>query len=106
MELNIKFRKTEKSDLPFLLALRTESMNPHILNAGLIPNEENHLERIQYRFDCAEIVILNSEEVGLLKVVKEGSVWDLVQIQLKPSCRGLGFGKSIIKAILKEAFSR
>ncbi len=105
MEVILKFRAAEERDFPFLLSLRNESMNPHILNAGLIPNEESHLERIKYRFDCAKIINCNSLEVGLLKVVKEGLVWDLVQIQLKPSCRGLGVGKCIIEGVLKEAFS-
>lgn len=106
MEVNLKFRRAEESDWPFLLVLRSESMNSHIINAGLIPTEENHLERIKYRFEYAKIIIYNSLEVGLLKVVKEGPVWDLVQIQLSSSYRGLGLGKSIINGVLKEAFSQ
>lgn len=47
------------------------------------------MERIQYRFDCAKIIIVRSSEVGLLKVVKEGPAWDLVQIQLSSSYRGV-----------------
>lgn len=106
MEVNLKFRRAEESDWPFLLALRSESMNSHIINAGLIPTEANHLERIKYRFEYAKIIICNSIEIGLLKVVKEGPVWDLVQIQLNSSYRGLGLGKSIINGVLKEAFSQ
>lgn len=106
MEVNLKFRRAEESDWPFLLVLRSESMNSHIINAGLIPTEENHLERIKYRFEYAKIIIYNSLEVGLLKVVKEGPVWELVQIQLSSSYRGLGLGKSIINGVLKEAFSQ
>lgn len=105
MEINLEFRAANENDIPFLLALRNESMNSHILNMGLIPSEENHLERIKYRFECAQIIICNSSEIGLLKVVKENPVWDLVQIQLSPLYRNSGIGQTIIKQVLTEAFS-
>ncbi|MBJ7553427.1 hypothetical protein JHD45_03740 [Marinomonas spartinae] len=80
MEVNLKFRRAEESNWPFLLALRSESMSSHFINAGLIPTEANHLERIKYCFEHVKIIICNSIEIGLLKVVKDGPVWGLVKI--------------------------
>lgn len=104
MSDEISFRVAEEKDKPFLLKLRIETMNSHILNAGLSPNNDNHIERINYRFDCARIVMSNGEEIGLLKVVKEGSLWDLVQIQLIPSKQDQGIGRKIILEVLNQAF--
>ncbi len=104
MSKEINFRLADENDKPFLIKLRNETMNPHIFNAGLTPNDSNHIERINYRFDCASIVLSDDEEIGLLKVVKEGSLWDLVQIQLVSSMQGKGIGRKIILEVLNEAF--
>lgn len=79
-------------------------MDQHILNAGLAPSKESHLARIYYRFDCANIVQYEGRDVGLLKVVKEGNVWDLVQVQIDPSLQGMGIGQSLVADVLAEAY--
>lgn len=104
MSNEISFRLAEENDKSFLLKLRIETMNAHIFNAGLTPNDSNHTERINYRFDCASIVLSGNEEIGLLKVVKEGSLWDLVQIQLISSRQRKGIGRKVILDVLNEAF--
>lgn len=100
----IGFRLAEEKDKPFLLSLRSETMNAHILKAGLTPCIESHIERINYRFDCATIVLNNDMEIGLLKVVREGHVWGLVQIQLATASQGQGIGRKIIAEVLAQAF--
>ncbi|MES2824917.1 MAG: GNAT family N-acetyltransferase [Pseudomonadota bacterium] len=104
MDNKISFRLAEEKDKPFLLKLRNETMNGHIYNAGLIPNNEIHIERINYRFDCANVVVVDDIEVGLLKVIKEGELWHLVQIQLSTSSQRKGIGREIILEVLRQAF--
>ncbi|MES2674635.1 MAG: GNAT family N-acetyltransferase [Pseudomonadota bacterium] len=104
MNNEISFRLAEAKDKPFLLRLRNEAMNSHIANAGLTPSNEIHMERINYRFDCASIIIFAGMEIGILKVIKEGELWDLVQIQLTPSSQGKGIGRKIILEVLAQAF--
>lgn len=103
MKEKIQFRSVSENDIPYLLKLRKITMDEHILNAGLLPSEENHLNRIYYRFDCAQIVQYENKDVGLLKVVKEGDVWDLVQVQIDPSLQGLGIGCYLISNVLADA---
>jgi len=100
----ISFRLGEEKDKPFLLQLRNETMNCHIVNAGLNPNNENHIERIDYRFDCASIIIFAGIEIGLLKLIREGDLWGLVQIQLSSAMQGKGIGRKIISEVVEQAF--
>jgi ribosomal protein S18 acetylase RimI-like enzyme len=105
MSNEISFRLAEEKDKPFLLKLRNETMNCHIVNAGLAPNNKNHIARINYRFDCANIIIFAGIEIGLLKVIKEDDLWDLVQIQLSTARQGIGIGKKIILEVMGQAFA-
>ncbi|HWV15066.1 MAG TPA: GNAT family N-acetyltransferase [Cellvibrio sp.] len=104
--MDFYFRRAQDSDLPFLMDLRRQTMDAHIIRAGLFPSEDSHWQRIHYRFDCAQIIICNHIDAGLLKVVREGDVWDLVQIQLIPSLQGKGIGRSIIAAIMEDAVAK
>lgn len=104
MKVKIQLRAATESDIPFLLILRKITMDQHILNAGLVLSEENHLNRIHYRFDCAQIVQYDDKDVGLLKVVKEDNVWDLVQVQIHPSLQGKGVGQALVTDVLADAY--
>lgn len=104
MKVKIQLRAATESDIPFLLILRKITMDQHILNAGLVPSEENHLNRIHYSFDCAQIVQYDDKDVGLLKVVKEDNVWDLVQVQIHPSLQGKGVGQALVTDVLADAY--
>ncbi len=103
MKEKIQFRSVSEKDIPYLLTLRKITMDQHIVSAGLVPSEENHLARICYRLDCAHIVQYENKDVGLLKVVKEGDVWDLVQVQIDPSFQGKGIGCYLISDVLAHA---
>jgi hypothetical protein len=69
----IGLRPATKDDVPFLLTLRQQTMDAHLFVSGLVPSVEEHLQRVLYRLDCAQIVQLAGEAVGLLKVSR-GSV--------------------------------
>jgi len=103
MKEKIQLRPVSENDIPYLLKLRKITMDQHIVSAGIVPSEETHLARIYYRLDCALIVQYEDRDIGLLKVIKEGNVWDLVQVQIDPSMQGIGIGCQLISDVLAEA---
>jgi hypothetical protein len=46
----LELRKAESSDLPFLIALRRETMWSHFENSGVPIDQAFQLERVLYRF--------------------------------------------------------
>jgi hypothetical protein len=72
-------------------------MHPHLLASGLIPSLEEDMRRVLLRLDCAQIILLANQPVGLLKVARDGMDWDLIQIQLARSLHGQGFGAQLIQ---------
>jgi ribosomal protein S18 acetylase RimI-like enzyme len=99
----LHFRSATDADVPDLLALRHRTMDPHFQSAGLIYSEQDHLARIGLRFDCAQLICRDEQLIGLLKLVKEGEVWELIQLQLAPEVQGAGFGTQLLQGILQEA---
>jgi GNAT superfamily N-acetyltransferase len=99
----ICLRPAIREDVPFLLELRCQTMHPHLLASGLIPSLEEDMRRVLLRFDCAQVILLANEPVGLLKVSRDGMDWDLIQIQLTPSLQGQGFGAQLIQSIISQA---
>lgn len=96
-------RKATPEDVPFLIKLRQETMNPHLPASGVNQSEEEHLQRVLAHFESAEILIKGSEPAGLLKVVRDGQSWELVQVQLRPALQGQGFGTTLLKQLVSEA---
>jgi ribosomal protein S18 acetylase RimI-like enzyme len=99
----VALRRATQEDMSFLLELRQETMNPHLVASGLVPSREEHVRRILYRFDCAQVVQLAGEAVGLLKVARDEKDWHVIQIQLKPSLQGQGLGTQLIQTVIEEA---
>lgn len=99
----LRRRPATEADLPFLLALRRESMGPHLASAGLHGSDEDHLVRVRHRFDCAEILMLDGQPVGLLKLLREPGRWKILQVQLAENVRGRGIGRRLLKDLLADA---
>lgn len=96
-------RAATEADIPFLMQLRRETMNPHLAASGASTSDDYHRERVLYRFECAEIILDDGVPSGLLKVVRSAPCWELVQIQLSPRLHGRGHGRSLLEALLAEA---
>jgi ribosomal protein S18 acetylase RimI-like enzyme len=64
---------------------------------------EQDMRRVLFRLDCAQVILLAKQPVGLLKVSRDGKDWDLIQIQLAPSFQGQGFGTELIQSVITEA---
>lgn len=103
MILEIKYRPALKSDLNFLLDLRIQTMNPHLIAGSLPVSDEAHLQRIEYQFEHATIIEINKRAIGLLKVHRQANNIELIQIQVAPSNQGKGIGRRILNDLIKEA---
>lgn len=96
-------RPATEADLPFLVALRRESMGPHVAAAGLDASAEAQLARVMHRFDCAQLVLADGQPAGLLKLAKAPREWTLLQLQVAADARGKGLGQQLIEGVLAEA---
>lgn len=96
-------RAATEADLPFLLALRQESMGPHLAASGLHGTPDDFLARVMHRFDCAQVLMLEDEPVGLLKLQREPDAWHVLQLQLSDRVRGQGIGRRLMENILADA---
>jgi len=96
-------RPATEADVPFLLALRTESLGPHYLAAGIPQSPPDREAKVRLHFDCTEIIESQERSVGMLKVLRAQSEWRLVQIQLVASHRCTGIGSLLVGALVEEA---
>lgn len=101
--MNLQYRKATENDISFLFDLRTKTMTEHYISSHLPTDKESTLQRILYHFEKANIITLNNEPIGLLKINKAENHIEVLQIQIDPKLQGKGIGKSILKEIIEEA---
>jgi len=103
---HLERRAATQQDIPFLIELRRQTMTAHQIAAGIDPSDEERRTRVLVRYDCAEILLHHGRPVGLLKVAREGTDWELIQIQLLPELQGKGLGKQLLRSLALEAQHR
>jgi len=103
MILEIKYRPALKSDLEFLLDLRIQTMNAHLIASSLPVSDEAHLQRINYQFEHALIIEIDKRAIGLLKIERQQDNIELIQIQIAASYQGKGIGRRILNDLIEEA---
>jgi ribosomal protein S18 acetylase RimI-like enzyme len=91
------------ADIPFLLALRQETMDGHLAASGVAVDDDSRRARVMHRFECAQILLGDGIPVGLLKLQRRPGEWEIVQLQLARQVRGRGLGRSLLEEILAEA---
>jgi ribosomal protein S18 acetylase RimI-like enzyme len=99
----INFRTASEADIPFLVRLREATMRAHVEKADGAYEEAAQLRRVMDRFDCAQIVVIDGRDAGLLKVDRRYSPWMLMQIQLAPAFQRQGIGEKLLRQLLAEA---
>lgn len=97
------FRPATEADIAFLIDLRRLTMWAHFENSGLAINQDEQLQRVLYRLDCAHIITRDGADIGVFKVVRDADPWELTQIQLLPRYQGQGIGAALIRSLLNEA---
>jgi ribosomal protein S18 acetylase RimI-like enzyme len=104
--MKLTYQKATEEDMDFLLWLRKQTMVEHLIDAGKEVNEENLLDRINYHFENAKIILLENQKIGLLKLAENKNEIEILQIQIEPNHQNKGIGKEIIQAIIQKAFTK
>jgi len=99
----LALRDAVESDLPYLLALRRQTMDAHLAASGLPADDAAHLGRILYHWEDARIVLVDGAPAGLLKAYRGPSAWHVVQIQVEPGRQGQGLGGQLLGRVLAQA---
>ncbi|ARP79813.1 GNAT family N-acetyltransferase [Bordetella genomosp. 8] len=99
----LSFRPATDADIPTLMALRQQTMTPHLQRAGAPSDDEANLARVNYRFQDALLVYDGAELVGLFKVARGAAEWKLVQVQIAPARQGQGLGGKLVRGLQAEA---
>lgn len=101
----LSFRPATEADIPSLLALRQQTMTPHLRRAGAPSDDEANLARVNYRLEDALLVYDGAELVGLFKVTRDRDAreWKLVQVQIVPGRQGQGLGGHLVRGLQAEA---
>ena len=99
----VSLRPASSQDLEFLLKLRLDCMHEHFERLGICYSKEQHLERINYRFDSAKIVVKNHKKVGMVKFFRDHDQWVIIQLQIAPEYQGQGIGSHLVKDIINKA---
>ena len=103
MPESVALRPANEADIPFLLGLRAQTMEPHHLVAGIAHSPTEQEARVRSHFECAQVLELYGQRIGLLKVLREPNEWRIVQIQLLPSHQRARIGSNLISSVLAEA---
>ena len=101
--MNPRLRPATEADLPFLLRLRMQAMAPHHAAAGIEQSIAEHEARVRDRLDCAQVIDLGAEPVGLLKLLRDQGEWQVMQLQLLPAHQGQGIGSRLLTAVVEQA---
>lgn len=102
----LSFRQATRYDIPFLLALRKLSMTEHLEKAGLFYDDEQHLARINEFFEDSFILMLEEQEIGLVKLAQNKESWHLRQFQIMPRYHRKGIGKQVVELLQQKAGER
>ncbi|MBW3590124.1 MAG: GNAT family N-acetyltransferase [Actinobacteria bacterium] len=103
--MHFTLRPANETDLPFLLNLRLQTMDQHFVAAGIPKSRDEHMQRVLYRFECAEVIVVDEKPGGLLKLDRSGNEWHLMQLQLLARLQGRGLGTRLLEMIINEARS-
>jgi ribosomal protein S18 acetylase RimI-like enzyme len=102
-DLHLSRRPATAGDLPFLLQLRQATMAVHLAASGVELSEDEHIARLRYAFDVAEILLHEGTPVGMVKVQRGSDPWNIAQLQVSPEFQGRGFGAWLVREIIREA---
>lgn len=103
---SLEYRKAVEADIDYLLWLRKETMDEHLINSGISLNGEEQLLRINYLFDQAKMVLLDGEVIGLLKLDERENEVEIVQVQIDSKFQGRGLGRQIIESVIENSLSQ
>ena len=78
-------------------------MTPHFERQGIAIDGEEHRRRVEFHLDAAAIVECDGQDVGMIKVLRDGTTWTIEQFQLAPAHQGKGLGAAVLRAVIADA---
>jgi len=96
-------RPAEPADIAFLTELRLRTIHEHILRAGTVLTLEEHQRRAGANLDSCTIFKLAGRPIGMMKVIRSTSEWNLDQLQLEPEFQSHGHGSEILRQLQASA---
>ena len=100
---SLSFRPATEADIDFLVQLAQKTMNEHLLASGITRTPDEYLQRVRFRFECAQLILFKNQPAGLLKLAREGTAWEIIQIQLCPTLQGRGLGRRLLTKVITQA---
>ncbi|WP_462174188.1 GNAT family N-acetyltransferase [Pseudoalteromonas xiamenensis] len=102
--MNLTFTPVKSDDEPYLLALRKATMTAHLEAMGKSPSDDDHMMRIWYCFEHAELILNGKNDViGMVKSFVDGHTLEIIQLQISPHFQNQGFGRSVIEKLLEDS---
>lgn len=98
----VHLRPATDADLPFLLALRRLTMDPHHAEMGIVQTAEEQEARVRSHFDSAQVIEWGGDPVGLWKVLRDPAGWRLAQVQILPSHQRAGIGARLVAGLVAD----
>lgn len=99
----VQLRTATEGDVAFLLALRREVMHPHLVVAGSVLTEAEHLERVRLRFESTQVIERNGEPVGMIKVARGAARREVLQLQIGAAAQGAGLGAALLMELIAQS---
>ncbi|MDN3685277.1 N-acetyltransferase [Vibrio sinaloensis] len=80
-------------------------MRDYLEQVGMPISLDDYLDRIQYKFDCAQIITLDQVPIGLFKAEFQAqqNLWNLIQIQIHPGYQKREHWQSLTEKNLIES---
>jgi len=103
VNIQIEYRPATAEDFDWLLALRKQTMDPHLTASGSDPVESSHVEAAKKDYEWARIVMLHGQNVGMVKLIRTPPEWHLRHIQISPNHQRQGLGTAVMRQLLMEA---
>ncbi len=101
----ITSRPANPEDLGYLTQLRLRTIDEHIRKAGTELSFEEHELRAATRLHSCEILLMQDRVIGMIKVVRSSSSWEIEQFQIEPEFQGRGYGAQVIHRVQGQARS-
>jgi ribosomal protein S18 acetylase RimI-like enzyme len=95
-------RAANDDDVPFLVDLRRRNQSTLALPGAALDDTEI-ARLVRTRFDCAQVIEIDGQPAGVVKVTRNEDSWRLLEIQLLPQFHGLGLGRRILQDLIADA---
>ncbi|WP_286266518.1 GNAT family N-acetyltransferase [Thalassotalea atypica] len=78
-------------------------MTEHLERAGLFMTDEQHRARVFEHFNDSNLILLNNEPIGVLKLGVLAQSLHIRQLQILPKYHGKGLGSMVLDVVKNKA---